>query len=163
MQEYSIQRSQRRCHSTDRPFGPGESYYSAVLVRGGELRRMDLASDAWTGPPEGALGWWKCRIPEKRRGALKPAPAHVLLSTLETLSEEGNQPVLSYLLALLLVRRKILTEPATHGTDDAPNPSLLHLVHAPSQREFWIPVCEPSLDACQAYHDQLTRLLFSEE
>jgi hypothetical protein len=110
MQEYSIQRSQRRCQSTDRPFGPGESYYSAVLVRGGELRRMDMASDAWTGPPEGALGWWKCRVPEKRRGAPKPAPAHILLSALESLLEDGNQPILAYLLALLLVRRRILTE-----------------------------------------------------
>jgi hypothetical protein len=139
---------------------------------------MDMASDAWTGPPEGALGWWKCRVPETRRGAPKPAPAHILLSALESLLEDGNQAILAYLLALLLVRRRIQTETSLlfaessdhevpgsddAGSDDASAPNLLHLIHPPSQREFLVPVCEPALDTCQAYHDQFTRLLFSEQ
>jgi hypothetical protein len=177
MQEYSIQRSQRRCQQTDRPFLPGESYYSAVMVRSGELRRIDLCADAWNGPPEGAIGWWQSRAPEERRSPAKPAPTHVLLSTLETLLMEGTQPVLATMLALLLVRRRILSEPAvplseaakplqlheSEFTEVNPAESMLHLVHVPTDREFHIPLCEPPLEDCDTYQDQLTQLLFCED
>lgn len=167
MQEYSIQRSQRRCQQTDRPFQPGESYYSAVMVRGSELRRIDLCSDAWKGPPEGAIGWWQSRAPEERKSPAKPAPTHVLLATLESLLVEGTQPVLATMLALLLVRRRILSEIVAPLSEvNKPYESeenVLHLVHAPTQREFHIPVCEPSLEDCDTHHDQLTQLLFCED
>lgn len=166
MQEYSIQRSQRRCHKTDRPFLPGESYYSAVIARGGDLRRIDMSEEAWSGPPQGAIGWWQSRVPARHQGARQPAPTHVLLATLESLLEEGTQPELAYLLALLLIRRRVLSEPtaslvADLGPSDA-SPDVLHLVHGASKREFEVPVCEPLLDECDAYQDQLTDLLFCE-
>lgn len=167
MQEYSIQRSQRRCQQTDRPFQPGESYYSAVMVRGGELRRIDLCVDAWGGPPEGTIGWWQSRAPEERKSPAKPAPTHVLLATLETLLMEGTQPVLTTMLALLLVRRRILSDPAFPLSEIAKpvdfHETTLHLVHAPTHREFHVPICEPSLEDCDTYQDQLTQLLFSED
>lgn len=172
MQEYSIQRSGRRCHQTDRPFGPGESFYSAVLVRGGELRRVDMSAEVWKGPPAGAIGWWQSRVPEDKKSSLKPAPSHVLLSALESLLIEGTQPVLATMLALLMVRRRILSEqvaPLSQYADptDAEladeSPKTIHLVHASSKREFHVPMCEPPLDECSTYQDQLTRLLFVEE
>jgi hypothetical protein len=167
MQEYSIQRSGRRCQQTDRPFVPGESYYSAVTVRGGELRRIDLSADAWKGPPPGAIGWWQGRMPDEKKSSTKPAPTPVLLSTLETLLMEGTQPVLATMLALLLVRRRILSEP-TLGVSESverldPAPKYLRLVHLPTNREFDVPVCEPPLGECERVQDQLTRLLFCED
>ncbi|MFN6130631.1 MAG: hypothetical protein ACK6DC_07715 [Planctomycetota bacterium] len=167
MQEYSIQRSGRRCQQTDRAFVPGESYYSAVTVRGGELRRMDLSVDAWKGPPPGAVGWWQSRMPDEKKSSTKPAPTHVLLSTLETLLMEGTQPVLATMLALLLVRRRILSEP-TMGVSESVEqldlaPKNLHLVHPSTNREFHIPVCEPPLEECERVQEQLTRLLFCED
>jgi hypothetical protein len=167
MQEYSIQRTGRRCQQTDRPFLPGESYYSAVMVRGGELRRVDLSAGAWTGPPEGAIGWWQSCMPEEKKSSAKPAPTHVLLSTLETLLMEGTQPVLATMLAFLMVRRRILTEPPIPLTgNSATTDSMtqcLHLIHPSTNREFHIPVCEPRLEDSEIYQEQLTRLLFCED
>jgi hypothetical protein len=40
---------------------------------------------------------------------------------------------------------------------------MLHLVHVPTDREFHIPLCEPPLEDCDTYHDQLTQLLFCED
>jgi len=166
MQEYSIQRSQRRCHESDRTFHPGERFYSVVLARGGDLKRIDVASDVWQGPPEGVIGWWANRMPEKTQEKLKPAPAHVLISALESLLEEGTQPELAYLLALLLIRRRILCEQQDLGVSEPRDADvasgLMHLTHHASNRDFVVPICEPPLDESQRYQDELTRLLFCE-
>ncbi len=166
MQEYSIQRSQRRCHRTERTFAPGERYYSAVVARGRDVTRMDYASDAWDGPPEGAIGWWACQMPVKVQGTMKPAPASVLIAALETLLDDPSRGELTYLLALLLVRRRILSESseafAEASDQEFPSDGWLRLTHASTQREFVIPICEPPLDESPFYHEELTRLLFCE-
>jgi hypothetical protein len=86
---------------------------------------------------------------------------------LETLLVEGTQPVLATMLALLLIRRRILSEPVSPLSEPKPiedsSPRILHLIHASSKREFHVPVCEPSIEECGAYQDQLTRLLFVED
>jgi hypothetical protein len=102
-----------------------------------------MSAEAWQGPPSDSIGWWQSRVPEASKGSATPAPTPVLLSTLETLLMEG-----------------------THGeapfSDDSPSRTL-HLVHASTEREFFVPICEPSLDECSFYQDQLTRLLFVED
>jgi hypothetical protein len=163
MQEYSIQRSQRRCHQSDRPFAPGEPFYSALIARGGELRRIDVAAEAWQGVPRHAVAWWSNRMPEKKQGKIKPAPPPVLIAALESLLEEGTQPELAYLLALLLVRRRILVQRSESWLADDPaadSAACLNLKHGSSQREFLVPICEPPLGETERFQDELTRLLF---
>jgi hypothetical protein len=126
-----------------------------------------MSAEAWQGPPSDSIGWWQSRVPEASKGSATPAPTPVLLSTLETLLMEGTHGVLATMLALLLVRRRILVEPAATSpeapfSDDSPSRTL-HLVHASTEREFFVPICEPSLDECSFYQDQLTRLLFVED
>ena len=165
MQEYSIHRSQRRCQQSDRAFAPGESYYSVVLARGIELVRLDLSRDVWNGPPEGAIGWWLSRMPTKAPGKPTPAPASVLLQALETLLEDPSKPELAYLLALILVRRRILIEKDTgiEESDESAVPqSFLHLTHNATNRDFDVPICEPSPDQLTQLQDALTELLFCE-
>jgi hypothetical protein len=48
-------------------------------------------------------------------------------------------------------------------TEVNPAESMLHLVHVPTDREFHIPLCEPPLEDCDTYQDQLTQLLFCED
>lgn len=160
MQEFSIQRSSRKCHKGDRPFEPGERYYSAVLERGRELVRQDFSREHWQGPSENTVGWWVSQMPAKRTGKLTLAPTLVLLDALEKLCEQPEDSDLAYLLAVLLIRRRLLTEQQIEPTEDDPNH--LHLNHSSNGREFLVPVSIPTPDRVETLHQKLIELLYCE-
>jgi len=165
MQEYTIQRSNRRCHQSDRVFAPGERYYSVVMAQGSSLVRQDFSKEAWSGPPEQALGWWESQVPAKSPGKPKPAPTHVLLATLEALLDDPNKAEIAYLLCLLLVRRRILTEPTSvklEAPEQREDSLVLHLTHTPTNRDFMVPVCHLDLQHSELLQSELNQLLFSE-
>lgn len=166
MQEYTIARSNRRCHRTDREFAAGESYYSAVVAQGSSLVRQDFSKEAWDKDQiQGLVGWWLSRIPEKQSERAKPAPVHVLLSALEILLEDPLKGELAYLLTLLLIRRRVLSEPVGYhlNSDELPEESsLLHLTHLGTNREFVVPVCQPQAQRMESLQQELIQLLFSE-
>lgn len=165
MQEYTIHRSNRRCQVTERVFAPGEVYYSAVVAQGSSLSRQDFSKEVWSGPPSEAVGWWTCQVPAKSPGKPKPAPSHVLLATLETLLEDPSRSEIAYLLCLLLVRRRILSEPSSVKLDleqPAEDSLVLHLTHTPTNRDFIVPVCHLDLQESENLQSELNQLLFSE-
>ena len=160
MQEYVIQRSSRKCHKGDRPFEPGERYYSAVLERGMELVRQDFSKEHWQGPPEKTVGWWVSQMPAKRSGKLTLAPTVVLLDALERLCEQPDDGNLAYLLAVLLMRRRLLTEQSSDASEE--EASHLHLTHSSTGREFVVPVLIPSPDHTESLTQKLVELLYCE-
>lgn len=168
MQDYSIQRSNRRCHKSDRPFEPGERYYSAIIERGTDLVRIDVGRDQWGGPPENSVGWWVSQMPDRRPGKLALAPIPILLDTLEKLCESPDDQELAYMLSLLLVRRRVLTETPSENDvheetdDDDSDLSHLHLNHSSDGREFVVPVRIPSAEHHEAIQQRLTELLYCE-
>ena len=106
--DFDIQRSTRRCAATDRPLEPGEVCYSVLEVQGADIVRKDYAASAWTGPPAEAFGWWKSRVPEPNAKKIKLAPNEVLLELFDQLAERPECEDMRYVLALLLVRRRVL-------------------------------------------------------
>ncbi|MFY8200366.1 MAG: hypothetical protein ACOVLE_06840 [Pirellula staleyi] len=160
MQEYTIQRSARRCQKENRPFEPDERYYSVVLQKGSELVRLDLGKQHWNGPPEGTVGWWASQMPAKPTGKLTPAPTQVLLDALERLCEQPEECELAYLLSLLLVRRRILTE----QEDIAPTveDTHLHLSHGQHGRRFTVQICYPNSESAEQLQQKLIELLYCE-
>ncbi len=155
----------RRCQKTDRTFAPGEDYFSVVFQRGSELVRWDLARDQWNGPPQGTIGWWTCKVPVKSNHKLTPAPVSVLLDTLGALAEEASKSELAYLLAVLLVRRRVLsntTDKEWLETEDANPEDVLHLTHPSTNRDFVVPICNPIPDRAQELQEELMSLLFCE-
>ncbi len=160
MQEFTIQRSSRKCHQGDRPFEPGERYYSAVLQRGSELVRQDFCKGNWHGPPDRTVGWWVSQMPAKRTGKLTLAPTIVLLDALEKLCEQPEDGDLAYLLAVLLIRRRLLAEQSSDSLED--EPTHLHLTYSPNGREFLVPVHSPTSDRVEQLHQKLIDLLYCE-
>lgn len=77
-------------------------------VRGADIVRVDFAADAWSGPPADAFGWWKSRVPEPHAKKIKLAPNEVLLELFDQLAEQPDRADMRYVLALLLVRRRVL-------------------------------------------------------
>lgn len=160
MQEYTIHRSARKCHHSDRPFEPNERYYSVVLERGSDLVRHDFGKENWHGPPENSVGWWVSQMPAKQTGKLVLAPTHVLLDALERLCEEPENGDLAYLLAVLLVRRRILTELQDESLED--EPTHMHLTYPSDHREWIVPVQQPAPERAQYLHEKLIDLLYCE-
>jgi hypothetical protein len=106
--DFEIQRSTRRCAATDEPLEAGVVCYSVLEVHGGDVVRKDYAASAWTGPPAEAFGWWKSRVPEPNAKKIKLAPNEVLLELFDQLAERPESDDVRYVLALLLVRRRVL-------------------------------------------------------
>ena len=171
LQEFNIARSSRRCHRSGRELRPGEEYYSAIVRREGDLEREDIAAESWEGVPPDAIGWWRQKMPLGGQRKLRPAPDGVLLETLSELVEKPGKESLAYLLALLLVRRRILVDADdTHIGEqlnrfhEAGNSlSVWHLTLPADGRQWQVPTMSPNAEECESIQNQLTSLLFIEE
>jgi len=117
--DYKVGRCSRRCYAEERPLQPGEVFYSVVIeTEEGELERRDYSAGAWTEPPAGTLGWWKGRIPEAGKQKLVLAPNPVLVELLRQLASNEERLELAYLLALLLMRRRVVRPLETSASDE---------------------------------------------
>ena len=114
--DYDVERPAKRCSVTDREFAPGETYYSVLLPEGDGWRRADYSAEAWTGPPEGAVGWWKLRIPDEKSKKNSRAPNDVMLRFFDELAASAEKQDMRYVLALLLVRRRVMRHEDTERT-----------------------------------------------
>lgn len=88
------------------------------------------------------------------------APTLVLLDALEKLCEQPEDGDLAYLLAVLLIRRRLLTELPNDGSDD--EPSHLQLIYPTNGREFLVPAQTPTSDRVTFLHQKLIDLLYCE-
>ena len=117
--DLKLHRPQMTCATTGRSFAPGEVFYSALVRSRGAIERLDVAAEAWEGPPEESIAWWRSRYPEAGTVGPTLAPPDVLLDALESLEQAGDDP-LRYMLALQLVRRRVLRiadEPAAESDE----------------------------------------------
>ncbi|WP_425614284.1 hypothetical protein NA78x_004151 [Anatilimnocola sp. NA78] len=108
MLDFEISRCTRRCAATDRELQPGETYYSVLVPSGAQVLRQDYSAAEWKGPPEKALGWWKATMADATARKPQWAPHEVMLEFFETLEHDPSREDLRYVLALLLVRRRVL-------------------------------------------------------
>ena len=99
-------------------------------------------------------------MPAKRTGKLTLAPALVLLDALEKLCEQPEEGDLAYLLAVLLIRRRLLTElPSDSSVEE---PTHLQLTYPSNGREFLVPAQTPTSDRALQLHQKLIDLLYCE-
>jgi len=118
--DYKVSRCTRRCHAQQRPLREGESYYSVVLEAGDDFVRRDYSAEAWEGPPETSIGWWKSRMPTAGERKLVLAPKEVLIDLLVGMGEVPAKEKTRYLLALLLMRRRLVRPVASPSPDRPP-------------------------------------------
>src|SRR5690606_17314420 len=62
---FELKNCSRVCAATARPLSPGEVYFSVLTAAGHDFERHDYSVEAWHGPPDPCLGWWRSRIPTK--------------------------------------------------------------------------------------------------
>lgn len=159
--DYDIHRAARHCAASGREFQEGETFYSVLVAEGASCRRLDYAADAWQGPPEqGLLGWWKSRMPSREAKKARLAPNEVLLEYFNQLSQGDGDEETLYVLALLLVRRRVFRLEDTE--QEAGGDSVL-VLYCPRD-ETTHRVIERSLDEQRTseIQEQLAQLLFAD-
>jgi hypothetical protein len=165
--DFEVQRCTRCCAATERALEPGDECYSVLEVAGAEVVRKDYSPEAWKGSPEAAFGWWKSRVPEPTAKKIKLAPNDVLLELFDQLADKTEQQDLRYVLALLLVRRRVLrVEVANDGPSDKVGETDLHepteimTLYCPKRDSTCeVAVAMPSSERIDEIQQQLSELL----
>lgn len=104
--DFQVRRTSRRCAATGREFAPGEAFVATLIDDGREVVRLDFAADAWAGPDDSTVAWWRAETP--RDGGSPAPPGEALLQLLDEWADQPHEAAARYLLALLLVRRRVL-------------------------------------------------------
>jgi hypothetical protein len=166
--ELKLHRPHAACVQTGRPFVVGEPLVSALVRSEGRLDRCDYAAAAWTGPPAHTLAWWRSTFPATTTAGTTLAPADVLLDVLEELEGREADAALRYLVALELVRRRVLRfvdrpqddDSDRRATDSPPQPDLI-LACRKRDREYRVRSVSPREATAPGVEDRLTSLLWS--
>jgi len=157
MIDYDIQRCSRRCAASDRELKDGETCYSVLVAEGADVVRRDYSAEAWPGPPAGAIGWWKSTVVDPNAGRMSWAPNDVMLHYFERLADDPAAEDARYVLALLLVRRRVLR---VEGSETDDRGRLVNLLYC-SRNEMQYRVAEvvPTPERAAAIQQQLAELL----
>jgi hypothetical protein len=155
--DYEVQRATRHCSASGRELVLGEPFYSVLVAEGANVRRYDYAVDAWAGPPPGAIGWWKSQVPDRSAQRRHWAPNDVMLHFFDELAEQPDRQDMRYVLALLLVRRRVLrleeTETSAEGRE------VLLLFCPRRDATYKVPAVVPQRQRIDEIQEELARLL----
>jgi hypothetical protein len=157
MVEYDIQRCTRRCHASGRELAPGEVVYSVLVDTAGSIARQDFSAEAWQGPPQDALGWWKGTVADPGGKRVHWAPNDVMLHYFEQLEGNPAKEDARYVLALLLVRRRIVRVESTQK--DAAGTETLVVYCPRNEVEYRVKVVMPTAERETAIQTELSELL----
>jgi hypothetical protein len=157
MLDYDVQRCSRRCAATDRELKDGEACYSVLVAEGAAVVRRDYAAASWHGPPENALGFWKTTVADPNMGRLHWAPNDVMLHYFERLLDDPTAEDTRYVLALLLVRRRVLRLDGREA--DAAGRDMLVLHSSRSDTQYRVLETTPTPERAAAIEQQLAELL----
>lgn len=126
----------KTCAATGQPLVPGSMCRSALVEQNGSQVRKDFSPQGWNGPPEGAIGHWITRVPE-RTGPPKLDPEQ-LMRYFEQLTEEASpsHDETRYLLALMLLQQRRLKLDMIHSDEDG---NTLVLIGTRGEGTFQVP------------------------
>ena len=159
--EYQFRPLGKKCAATGADLEPGTVCHSVLILRNGELQRLDYSKPGWAGPPEGALGVWKCVVPKAAEVRHEPLDTNALMRCFEQLTEEANpaREGLRYVLALLLVkkRRLRLDGSQVHGEEE-----YLQLAGAQGEGAYEVRDLNPTDEEVHQWQRELNVYLASE-
>lgn len=155
--DFKIQGCTHRCAKTERRLCPGEIFCSALIAEGADVVRYDYCEEAWEGPPAGAIGWWKSRVPESKPSRAHWAPNDVMLDLFDQWEGQPDRQDTRYVLTLLLVRRRVLR---LEDTQPEPTDPGVLIAYCPRRDvTYTVPSVIPSEARIQEIQDELARLL----
>ena len=157
--EFEVPRCSRRCMITDRELEPGEKYFSVLVADGDDVQRLDYSAESWEGPPENAFGWWQSKVPGINENKMHWAPNDVMLHLFERLEDKTDKQDVRYVLALLLIRRRVMREEG--NCLDQQDRETMQLFCPRRESTHSVTVCEPDAGRIEEIQNELASLLFS--
>lgn len=163
--DYNFAKNARECSVTHHVFAPGETFYSLLIEEtNGRFTRRDYSVESWKAMTQdpahstnGIVGFWKSKIPNTTSTRQRWAPNEILLRYFEELENRPDCDDTRYVLALLLVRRRLLVCDDETRTDDGR--SFLMLRDPKRELNFEVEVLPPSTERYDAIQQQLAELL----
>jgi hypothetical protein len=155
--DYEVQRCTRHCAGNGRELGPGESFYSVLVAEGAALRRYDYSVEAWEGPPQQTIGWWKSQIPDRNATRKHWAPNDVMLQFFDELAGQPDKQDMRYVLALLLVRRRVMRLEENEKDEQGRETMVLYCPRR--ETTYKVPAVTPDQPRIDEIQQELARLL----
>lgn len=152
--DFNIRPVGRSCAQSGRAFQPGETCWSVLLEQDGRLIRQDYSTEAWQGPPPGAIGHWRCVIPGSTDNNRLKLDPDSLFDYFVQLDESPNvvQQQYRYVLSLLLLRKRRLILEDVIQVEDRPT---MRLIGSGGEGPFDVPEEELSEDQIDRLQQQL--------
>lgn len=153
-------RCSKKCAATGEEFQPGQIVFSVLAANAGDVVRYDYCEAAWQGPPEESIGWWRSQLPGA--GPKKPgwAPNDVMLKYFQSLADDAEKADMRYVLALLLIRRRIVRLEESAG-DEAVDNEVMVVYSPKDETEHRVEVATPSPQRIAEIQEELADLLFT--
>jgi hypothetical protein len=159
--EWAIKHRADRCAATQRPFVPGEFFYTLLFHDADGYRREDLSEEAWTHRNENIhpFSFWKTRyepLPPESPEPLAKENAEQLFRRL--IASENPPANACYVLAAMLERKRVLKQIKTENAEKGRE---LVYEHGATGDVFIVPDPGLRLDELEAVQNEVAELLRS--
>jgi len=155
--DFEVKKFTRVCAETESEFKPGDIFYAYLIRDGGETVRRDVSAEAWNGPPEDCIAWWKSCVPDLKSKKLNWAPNDVMLHYFHETDDKPAELDIRYVLALLLIRRRIFKLEDT--TEDEQLGEALVCYCSKNETEYTVPVVKISPERSVEIQSLLSQLM----
>lgn len=120
MSEWEINRPLGQCHGTERKIEYGEEYFAGLVETEEGLQRRDFCAEYWESQKPDVFCYWKTRLPEPGQKKQLFVDDQMLMAFFERLENETEQEKVNFrfVLALILMRKRILKYDETKNVDD---------------------------------------------
>jgi hypothetical protein len=158
--DWAIKQRADVCAATQRPFEPGESFYTLLFRDTDGFRREDLSEEGWTKRNENIqpFSFWKSRYEPLREPteALAKENAEQLFRRL--IASENPPANAVYVLAAMLERKRVVKQ---IKTENAEKGRLLIYEHGATGDVFIVPDPGLRLDELESVQNEVAQLLKS--
>jgi hypothetical protein len=158
--EWPIKHRADICARTQRPFQPGEQFYTLLFREGEGFRREDLSEEAWTQRNENIrpFSFWKTRYEPPPAAPPEPLAKESAEDLLRRLLAQGDPASANacYVLAVMLERKRVLKQVKTDHNEGRP---VLIYEHAKSGDVFIVTDVRLRLDEIEHVQHEVSELL----
>ena len=159
--EWAIKHRSEVCTATQRPFAPGEYFYTLLFRDADGFRREDLTEEAWASRNENIqpFSFWKARYEPAPAVPPEPLGKENAEELFRRLVASENPPANAcYVLAVMLERKRMLKQ---IKTEDSGNGRVLIYEHVATGDVFIVPDPKLRLDEIENVQNEVATLLRS--
>jgi hypothetical protein len=159
--EWAIKHRADACAVTNRPFAPGEYFYTLLFHDADGYRREDLSEEAWRNRNENIqpFSFWRSRYEPLSVAPAEPVPKENAEQLFRRLISSENPPANAcYVLAAMLERKRVLKQ---IKTEESENRRVLIYEQGATGDIFIVPDPQLRLDELETVQNEVAQLLRS--